>query len=123
MPQLTLEFTSNIVEKNNMNDLFQECHSILEKILPTDIDSCKSRSIEHHNYHIGDGNPNNAFVHVSLDIMPGRSLDTQKNVGDNLMLILKNYFASSLAELNLQITLEITELPRTYFKITSRQSP
>ncbi|MEO8400318.1 MAG: hypothetical protein ABI597_00805 [Gammaproteobacteria bacterium] len=49
MPQLILEFSSNIVEKNNFDNLFKGCHSILEKILPTDIESCKSRTIEHHN--------------------------------------------------------------------------
>lgn len=119
MPQLTLEFSSNIIEKNNLSSLFQECHSILEKILPTDINSCKSRSIECHNYYIGNGEPNNAFIHISLKIMPGRSFDTLKNTGDNMMAILKNYFSTSLKKLNLQITLEIMELQKTYFKITS----
>jgi 5-carboxymethyl-2-hydroxymuconate isomerase len=119
MPQLILEFSSNIVEKNNLANLFQEFHSILEKILPTDIDSCKSRSMECHNYYIGNGDPNNAFVHISLKIMPGRNLDTLKNVGDSMMAILKIYFASSLKELNLQITLEVMELQKTYFKITN----
>jgi len=81
MPQLILEFSSNILEKNNLVTLFQECHSILEKKLPTDIDSCKSRAIECHDYYIGNGEPNNAFVHISLKIMPGRSLDTLKKCG------------------------------------------
>ena len=119
MPQLILEFSSNIVEKINMTNLFQECHSILEKMLPTDIDSCKSRLTECHNYYIGNGEPNNAFVHISLKIMPGRSFDTLKNVGDNMMAVLKRYFANSLKKLKLQITLEIMELEKTYFKITS----
>jgi 5-carboxymethyl-2-hydroxymuconate isomerase len=102
-----------------MANLFQECHSILEPTLPTDIASCKSRSIECHSYYLGNGEPNNAFVCVSLKVMPGRSIDTLKNAGDKIMLALKNYFASSLEKLNLQITLEIIELQKTYFKITS----
>ena len=119
MPQLTLEFSSNLIEKNNLFNLFQECHSILEKILPTNIESCKSRSIEYHNYYIGNGEPNNAFVHISLKIIPGRSFETLKNVGESMMVVLKNYFSNALNKLNLQITLEIMELQKTYFKITS----
>lgn len=118
MPHLVLEYSSNIIEKSHMTYLFQECHSILEKMLPTDIDGCKSRSIECHNYYIGNGESNNAFVHISLKIMPGRSPDKLKSVGDNMMAVLKRYFAHSLNKLNVQITLEIMEL-ETYFKITS----
>ena len=88
-------------------------------MLPTDINSCKSRAIECHHFYIENGAPNNGFVHVSLKIMPGRSFDTLKNLGDNMMTVLKNYFAISLKKLNMQITLEIMELQKTYFKITS----
>ena len=119
MPQLTLEFSSNVIEKNNLNKLFQECHFLLEKLLPTNIDSCKSRAIEYLHYHIGNGEPNNAFVHITLKVMPGRSVDTLKIVGDDMMAILENYFSSSLKKLNLQMTLEIMELQQTYFKIMS----
>ena len=119
MPQLILEYSSNVIEKNNLNNLFQECHSLLEKMLPTDISSCKSRSIERQNYYVGNGEPNNAFVHISLKIMPGRTPDTLKDIGDNIMAILKRYFEKSFENLNLQVTLEIMELQKTYFKVAS----
>ena len=38
---------------------------------------------------------------------------------DGLMDLLKNYFAKSLKKLNLQVTLEIIELQKNYFIITS----
>lgn len=119
MPQLILECSSNVLEKNNINKLFQELHSILEKMLPTDIRSCKSRLIECHTYYIGNGQANNAFVHVSLKVMPGRSSDTLNNTGNTMMESLKTYFANSLKKLNLQISIEIMELQKTYFKIAS----
>lgn len=119
MPQLLLEFSSNVIEKSNLHNLFQECHTILAKTLPTDIDSCKSRGIECHSYYIGNGQPNNAFVHVTLKVMPGRSFEILQNLGIRLMEVLKNYFTESLKKKNLQITLEIIELQKTYFKIIS----
>ena len=112
MPQLRLEFSPNIIEKNNMANLFQECHSILEKMLPTDINTCKSRAIECETFYVGDGNSNNAFVHVSLKVMPGRDEDVLKNVGETMMGLLQQHFSNSLQKLRLQITLEIMELEK-----------
>lgn len=118
MPHLTLELSSNIEEKNILS-LFKYCHSILSKMLPTEIHSCKSRSIVYDTYYIGDGKPNNAFVHLTVKIMPGRSPSTLKELSESIMNLLKNHFNESLKKLNLQITLEIIELQKTYFKITS----
>jgi 5-carboxymethyl-2-hydroxymuconate isomerase len=119
MPQLVLEFSSNVFEKTNLNMLFQQCHSHLEKMLPTDINSCKSRAIECDTYYIGNGKENDAFIHLSLKVFPGRSMETFEKIGNAMMEILKNYFSNSLNKLNLQITIEIMELQKTYFKITS----
>lgn len=119
MPQILLEMSDNVLEKNNLNSLFQQCHTVLSEILPTSIESCKSRAIIHNIYSIGNGSPNNAFVHINLKIMAGRSYDTQNAAGLEIMDILKKHFANSLKTLNLQITLEIDELQKTYYKITS----
>lgn len=115
MPHLTLEFSSNTLERN-FSKLFAECHSILVNTLPTELASCKSRAIEAYASHLGDGNKNNAFVHLNLKIMAGRSLETRKQAGDNLLAALKTHFAGSMHALNLQITIEIMELEDTYFK-------
>ena len=120
MPQLILEYSSNILEKDNMKPLFQEYHSILEKTLPTDINNCKSRAIACDDYYIGQGQPNNAFIHISLKIMPGRDFETLKNTADAMMSTSKNHFSGSLQKLNLQITIEIIDLEKAYFKITSQ---
>src|SRR3990167_10567642 len=105
MPQLILEFSSNIIEKNDFTDLFQECHAALSQMLPTNIMDCKSRAIEYNNYFIGDMNKNNAFIHITLKVMPGRTTQILENVAAAIMQILKKHFAKSLHELKLQITL------------------
>lgn len=120
MPQLRLEFSSNVLEKNNFSKLFEKCHSTLEKMLPTEISSCKSRAIECERFYVGNGNSHNAFVHVSLKVLPGRDAEILQTVGEKIMELLLNHFSDSLQQLKLQITLEIMELERTYFKIASK---
>ncbi len=91
MPQLTLEFSPTVVEKEDMIGLFQKCHEILVQTLPTELGSCKSRAFETPIFYIGDGDPNNAFVHVSLKSMPGRTVETLTQAGENLMKLFKTH--------------------------------
>lgn len=120
MPHLVLEYSANIVEGENLFELFKKCHVLLMEILPTDIESCKSRAIKYNEYYIGNGDLNNAFVHVDIKIMPGRDLIKLKNVSCQILDILKEYFIFSAKELNLQITVEVTELEETYLKFISK---
>jgi 5-carboxymethyl-2-hydroxymuconate isomerase len=116
MPQLLLEMSSNVKEQENINHLLQACHAILADRLPTDLASCKSRAIIYDTYCVGDGNSNNALVNLTIKILTGRTQETLTSIGNSIMAILKNYFIKSLQELNLQITIEISELPQTYLK-------
>jgi len=120
MPQLTLEFSSNLLEKNNLTNLFKQCHTILSETLPTQLSSCKSRAIKCKRYVVGDGHPDNAFVHINLKVLPGRTLEKRNILGEKIMETLKQFFSDSINKLNLQITLEIMELQPTYFKFTSK---
>ncbi len=116
MPHLTVEFTSNIFEKDTLKPLFQECHALLAEMLPTKISSCQSRASEYVSYYIGEGEKNNAFVHVILKILPGRTPEILKKVGESLIELFTQYFERSATELNLKISLEIIELKTLYFK-------
>jgi 5-carboxymethyl-2-hydroxymuconate isomerase len=122
MPQVILEFSANVIEINNLSDLFLYCHEILASRLPTAIATCKSRAIKSDIYCIGDGDPRNAFVHLTLKVLPGRSDDTLRKIGESIMEKLTGHFSESLSKLNLQITLEILELKKNYFKVVSQQS-
>lgn len=119
MPQLTLEYSANILEKSHLTSLLKSCHELIANELPTKIESCKSRAIERDIYCVGDGNAQNAFVHVVLKVMPGRDEATRIKVGEKLLELLKMHFGKSLEMLKLQITIELDELSTTYFKAAS----
>lgn len=118
MPHLLFELSDNIIEKNQLLPLFEQCHRLLAEKLPTKIESCKSRTLVHSQYMIGDGRPENAFVHLDLRIMAGRTPEVLNEVGEHLMALLLTYFNASSQKWNLQITLEISNL-NTYFKMVS----
>lgn len=117
MPQLILEYSSNVIEPDK--ELLKSINQFLTEILPTELSSCKSRAIRHDNFCVGNGNEKNAFIHVNLKVMPGRTVEKLNDVGNGMMKILQEYFHQSLQKLKLQITIEIGELEKTYFKFAA----
>ncbi len=116
MPHLTLEYTANINEAVNFADLFQQCHQVLVAGLPTQLASCKSRAVVREHYYVGDGDPQNAFVTLTVKVMPGRKPEILDKVAQELLAIVQQHFILATAQLNLQITVEVAELSPHYKK-------
>jgi 5-carboxymethyl-2-hydroxymuconate isomerase len=45
MPQLTLEYSNNLIQRVNNNDLFSKLHQFLNKLSEINIENCKSRTM------------------------------------------------------------------------------
>jgi 5-carboxymethyl-2-hydroxymuconate isomerase len=119
MPHLTLEFSSNIIEKSGFKKLFTDCHVYLAGSLSTEVNRCKSRALERDTFCVGDNDPKHAFIHVDLKILRGRGADKLRDVGFQLMEIIRNHFSESFKKFNTQLTLEISDLQPNYFKFAS----
>lgn len=119
MPHLILEYSNNISEKPEFTALFRTLHTLLETQLPTALSNCKSRAIQHSQYHVGNGDPQNAFIHLEVKVLPGRTPEHLEKIGTQLFETLKAHFVNSTAQKNLQLTVELTTLSRCYFKLTT----
>ncbi len=119
MPQITIEYSSNIIEKDSLPKLLMQIHQLLEKMLSANINSCKSRAYECNTFMVGDNKPERGFVHTTLKLLPGRTEMQIQQLEKECMNILSKNFATSLSQLQLQITLEISELSTFYSKVAS----
>ena len=115
MPHVILELSNNI-EKQNHTQLLTEIHQNLTEMLPTQLESCKSRVIRHEEFLVGDGNINNAFVHLNIEVLSGRTQATLDLVAKKLMTLLQNNFKSLL---NIHFSVSIKDLPAVYYKASS----
>lgn len=118
MPQIILECSSNIIE-SELNGLFSDIHQLLTEKLPTQLESCKTRMIRHHDYYIADGHISNGFVHLSVGVLKGRSTELLDTIATLIMEKLKVAFSQSLQKLNVQLTIAIYDLPDVYLKHSS----
>jgi 5-carboxymethyl-2-hydroxymuconate isomerase len=109
MPHLTLEYTSNIRQHVNLAELFSALHRVLAEVGGVSIENCKSRAVKHHDFYIGSGGSNKAFVHLGMTMLEGRPLALKQKVGESILRLLKDTYA---------ITVEIKDIQRaTYFKV------
>ena len=117
MPHLTLEYTKNIDQEINFDDLFPRLHQVLVDIAGIPIGNCKSRACRLDNYYIADGSPQHAFVHLAIRFMEGRSVEVKRMIGRGCLKVLEE-LCWSPARPELQITVEIQDIERTtYFKL------
>jgi 5-carboxymethyl-2-hydroxymuconate isomerase len=117
MPHLTLEYTGNIEQEIDFDDLFGKLHRILAGVGAIRLDNCKSRAWRLDHYYIADGGAQHAFVHLVMRFLAGRPRELKQEIGRQSLTILKEAFAPSLAELELQISVEIQDIERsTYLK-------
>jgi 5-carboxymethyl-2-hydroxymuconate isomerase len=117
MPHLRLEYTDNIGAAIQLTDLFAQLHDAISETAGIAIESCKSRAYRPEDYWIGRGEPDNAFVHLEVQVLEGKTLELKQALGRQCLSLLRSHFGAAPPELDLQITIEIRDMPpEVYFK-------
>ena len=108
MPNLTLEYTDNL--DFEVQPLLARLHSELVATGTINLKGIKSRAIRYSEYRIADGNPEYAFVSVSLLIREGRPVEVQKDITQRVMTELKETFGERFENGYLSLTVDIKEM-------------
>lgn len=117
MPHLTLEYTENLPQPIDAEKLFAPLHQIIVDTASIRIENCKSRAIPLRDFHIADGRPGRAFVHLSVRFLEGRSAETKQSIGQQCLEVLREYFGNATDGLDMQFTVEMGDIQRqSYFK-------
>jgi 5-carboxymethyl-2-hydroxymuconate isomerase len=74
------------------------------------IGGIRTRAYEAEHYVIADGHPDNAFVHLSLNVGHGRDLETRKRACESIFDATCRHLASLFETLPLGISLEMQEI-------------
>lgn len=115
MPNITIEYSSNILEKPKANEIFPKLHELLKALGSFNVRHLKSRLVCLSDYYIGEGDPSDAFVRIELSILEGRELAHKQKVSAALLEFLKENFQDSRTKLRCSLTVEISELDRETF--------
>jgi 5-carboxymethyl-2-hydroxymuconate isomerase len=117
MPHLTLEYSNNLPAPVDFDTLFARLHATLAEIGPFPLALIKSRAVPHDVFRVAAGAPESVFVHLTVAILTGRDVEQRRRIGERLLELLREAFASAWAERPCDLTVDIREMPReTYVK-------
>ena len=119
MPHVVLEYSDNLSPLPDFRALFDDIHRALNRIGGIRLDNCKSRARAASHCYIGDGNPANAFIHLGVEFVAGRSPEVKQAIGQECLDLLQRHYQPQLSE-RLQITVKIDDIALDfYFKHTA----
>ena len=116
MPHCILEYSSNIQEKPDLQQLFSELHEALAATGEFSVSDFKSRAICHDIYFIADGTKDRTFVALEICILGGRSDETKTRISSIARQILERYFMRTQEETICSITSRISDIHRASYK-------
>ena len=113
MPHFIAECTDNIREEADLPGLFAKVNEALAATGIFPIGGIRSRAHWLDTWQMADGRHDYAFVHMTLKIGAGRSLESREAVGEMLFALIKAHFAELMADRYLALSFELDELHPT----------
>ena len=113
MPHFIAECTDNIREQADLPGLFAKVNEALAATGIFPIGGIRSRAHWLDTWQMADGKHDYAFVHMTLKIGAGRSLESREAVGEMLFALIKAHFANLMASRYLALSFELDELHPT----------
>lgn len=110
MPHLTIEYTANLEPGLCLPALMQALHTVAAGIEAFPLAGLRTRAERRDDFLVADGHPDNAFIHLTLRIAHGRSLEVRKAAGDALFEVLCRELQPLLATKPLALSFEISEI-------------
>lgn len=111
MPHCTVEYTNNIENQLNIKEILQDINdSLISHEGLFSANGIRSRAVMLTDYKIGDGQGNNAFIHVSVKIAAGRTAEAKQAVQEHLFSTLKKSVGKIETDKKIALSLELSEL-------------
>lgn len=114
MPHLTLEYSANLADPENIGSLCEKLAHALDtqrhgeaRVFP--LGGIRVRALRCDQYCIADGRSNAAFLHANLKIGAGRPTEVVQATGDSLFDVIKEHFATQFEARGLALSLELNE--------------
>ena len=110
MPHFILEYSANLDDDLDLDGLFKALHDSAMDTGVFALGGVRFRAHRCEHYLIADGDPDNAFIHLTARIGRRRDPDVRREVGEKLFNTMTDYLDSLFQERPLAISFELTEL-------------
>lgn len=111
MAHFVLEYSANIsAETLNLQSLFAQLHQAAMDTGIFPLKGIRSRAYPCHDYRMADGNPEHIFVHLTVLLGAGRSLEEREVAAKSFFKVLDQHFAHCFETRGVAMSFEMKEL-------------
>lgn len=116
MPQMIVEYSNNIQNLDAQRLMMDLNQALFDTSLIGHPDEIKTRTRANADFLIGFGETGQAYIHVCLAILTGRTAEQKTKMADALISALEAFKAYQTKELTVQLCVELTEMPREDYR-------
>lgn len=110
MPHVIIEYSANLEADIAPQRLVEAVHRAVVANPAFEIGAVRTRAARREHFMVADGDPDNAFVAVTMRIGPGRDARTRKQASEAIMMALSDALADVFPKRGLGLSVEVTEL-------------
>ena len=110
MPHLIIEYSVNLREVLKPDVFVERIHIAAEATGSFPGGSLRTRTSERTCFRMGDGHPDNGFIHIVLRIRPGREPEAKRRLGEQIFAAVCEYLDPIFESRPLGLTFEIQEI-------------
>jgi 5-carboxymethyl-2-hydroxymuconate isomerase len=111
MAHFIYEYSANLpADQLDMSGLMAKMHKAADASGVFPLAGLRSRAIRCEEFRVGDGNPDNGFVNLSIKVGRGRDLDTRMDIGQTLFDILIEHLQPLFDSRGLAVSFEMRQL-------------
>lgn len=118
MPHIIVEYSANLEDTLDVPGLIDDVHRCAIDSKVADVAAIRTRAERRDNARVGDGNPANAFVHVTARLRIGRSEQQRTALAEALLAVIDKRMTRAFEKHPTAITVEIEEIDN----ITARKN-
>ena len=110
MPHLIVDYSANLDAALDMPAIARALHAAALETGVFPIGGCRTRLERREVYVVGDGDPENAFIHVQARIGAGRPPDVRRKAAEHVFAALTAATALHFASAPLGLSFEVVEM-------------
>lgn len=110
MPHQIIEYSANLESRCDIEGLVDGMHEAAMRTEGLPVGGLRTRAAKRDVYRIADRHPDNAFVHVTLNLGSGRSVEVRRGFGEALFAALCELLEPVSSTSPLALSLEIREI-------------
>lgn len=110
MPHLIVEYSSNLTAKVNPPAFLERLHEVAVGTGEFPPMSLRTRASERTCFRVGDGQPENGFIHIVLRIRPGRDPVVKRGLGETVFNAACEYLEPVFKSTPLGLTCEVHDI-------------